>query len=242
MKEIHIAHLYYDLLNLYGEKGNILVLKKELEKQGLSVTVHELTKDDKLNFDKYDLVYMGAGTENNQKIVLDSLMQYKDKIKQRIKDNHHFLITGNSIELFGSYIIDKTGRRHESLGMFYYHAEERDKRIAEEALMRCKFLDKLVFGTQNQPSFIIGNDKPLFEVIKGVGSFPGAKTEGVRFYNFYGTYLFGPLLVRNPHFLEHIIKELVTTKYPDFEFKPFDLEDNKKALDVFMNNFYKDYT
>ena len=242
MKEIVIAHLYYDLLNLYGEKGNMIILKKELENQGLKVTLKELTVADKLNFDKYDLVYIGAGTENNQKIALESLMKYKDKIKERVNENKHFLITGNAIEMFGSYILAKNKERHECLNLFHYHTEEREKRMAEEALMKCRFVDKLIFGAQNQPSFIIGNDKPLFEVVKGIGSFPGAKTEGIKYCNFYGTYLFGPLLVRNPHFLEYFIKELVLAKYPNFEFKNFELEDNEKAYDTFMNNFYKNYT
>ena len=81
MKSIHIAHLYYDLLNLYGENGNIKALKKELENQGLNVYIHFLTIDDELDLEKYDFVYIGAGTENNQKIVLPHLMKYKNIIK-----------------------------------------------------------------------------------------------------------------------------------------------------------------
>ncbi|MDD4643499.1 MAG: glutamine amidotransferase, partial [Bacilli bacterium] len=91
--KLTIAHLYYDLLNLYGENGNVKVLKKQLENQGINVTVKFVTVDDDLEFDKYDLVYIGAGTEQNQKIALNHLLKYKDNIKDMIENNKVFLVT-----------------------------------------------------------------------------------------------------------------------------------------------------
>ena len=84
---ITIGYLYYDLLNLYGENGNIKALKKQLEDQGINVTIKFLTIDDDLDFNKYDFVYIGAGTENNQKIALKHLIKYKNDIKKYIEDN-----------------------------------------------------------------------------------------------------------------------------------------------------------
>ena len=82
---ITIAYLYYDLLNLYGESGNIKALKKSLEEQGVRVSIHFLTLDDDLDFSKYDFVYMGAGTENNQNLILPHLMKYREDIQQQIE-------------------------------------------------------------------------------------------------------------------------------------------------------------
>jgi len=65
--KIVIAYLYYDLLNLYGESGNLKMLKNHLENQKIDVIIKFLTIDDKLEFDKYDLVLMSAGTEKNQR-------------------------------------------------------------------------------------------------------------------------------------------------------------------------------
>ncbi|MDD3995950.1 MAG: glutamine amidotransferase, partial [Bacilli bacterium] len=70
---IVIAHLYYDILNLYGESGNIDVLEYHLKDNNIKYTIKKLTLEDKLNFDEYDLVYMGSGTENNQKYALNHL-------------------------------------------------------------------------------------------------------------------------------------------------------------------------
>jgi len=77
-KTIKIAHLYYDLMNLYGESGNVKALKKFIERQGIDVEIHFLTIDDKIDFKKYDFFYLGAGSEENEYIVLSELNNYRD--------------------------------------------------------------------------------------------------------------------------------------------------------------------
>ena len=113
--KITIAHLYYDLLNLYGENGNIKALKKQLENQGVSVTVLSLSIEDELHFDDYDMVYIGAGTEDNQKLVLKHLFKYRDEIEKHIKEKQLFLVTGNAIELFGRYIYTTDKKKIKAL-------------------------------------------------------------------------------------------------------------------------------
>ena len=104
---ITIAHLYYDLLNLYGENGNVKIIKQQLEDQGIKVTVKFLTIDDELKFNDYDIVYIGMGTEENQLTCLKHLRKYKKDIEGYYNNNKFFLITGNSIELFGQNIMEK---------------------------------------------------------------------------------------------------------------------------------------
>ena len=94
--EINIAYLYYDLLNLYGENGNILSLKKHIESQDIKVNIYYLSLNDKKDFSKYDLVYIGSGTDNNLLIALNDLKNYKDEIKKYIENNKFILSTGNS--------------------------------------------------------------------------------------------------------------------------------------------------
>ena len=93
--KIKIAHLYYDLLNLYGENGNVRALEKFFKNQGVETEIHFLTKDDKISFKKYDIYYMGMGTEENQKIVIEDIKKYKKDIKEAINNNKYFFITGN---------------------------------------------------------------------------------------------------------------------------------------------------
>ena len=76
MKTFKIAHLYYDLMNLYGENGNIRYLKNRLEEQDINVEVSFLSIEDEIDFNKYDMYYIGSGSEENQLLVLNDLLKY----------------------------------------------------------------------------------------------------------------------------------------------------------------------
>lgn len=238
MRTIHIAHLYYDILNLYGEHGNVKALKQELENQGIKVLLHLVTLDDELDIDKYDFIYIGAGTEANQEMVIEHILKYKKIIKEAINKNKFFFITGNSIELFGKYILDND-QKINTLGIFNFYTKREEFRMIDEGIMKCSFLPKPIIGFQNQNSVIKDNEYPMFEVIKGIGSYPNSETEGVKYNNFYGTYLIGPVLVRNPDLLKYIVQELVKTIDSKFKLKKFDLKENEEAYDNFVNTFYQ---
>lgn len=238
---ITIAYLYYDLLNLYGESGNIKALKKSLEEQGTRVSIHFLTLNDSLDFSKYDLVYMGAGTEENQKLILPHLMKYKDEIKKSIEDDKFFLITGNAIDLFGKYILNEKNKKINTLGIFNYYCKEESFRMIDECIMQSSFFPEKIIGFQNQNTVMKENNLPMFDVIKGIGSYPNAKTEGVYYKNFYGTYLIGPILVRNPLLLKKIVKDILLQKNAKFKFKKFNLSLQKKAYECYNENFNQEY-
>lgn len=237
---ITIGYLYYDLLNLYGENGNIKALKKQLEDQGINVTIKFLTIDDDLDFNKYDFVYIGAGTENNQKIALKHLIKYKNDIKKYIEDNKFFLSTGNSIELFGKHILDNNKTKIKTLGTFKYQTIIEDFRMIDEAVFKASLFDEPFIGFQNQYGVIKDIQEPFFKVIKGVGSYPNSTTEGINYKNFYGTYLIGPILIRNPHFLKHLVKEVILSKDKKFKFKKFNLSFETTAHSNFLERHYSE--
>ena len=97
MKTFKIAHLYYDLMNLYGENGNVRYLAKKIEEQDIKVKVDYLSLGDEIDFSDYDLFYMGMGSEENQLLVIDHILKYKDQVKEAIDSNKFFIVTGNSI-------------------------------------------------------------------------------------------------------------------------------------------------
>lgn len=227
---IKIAHLYYDLMNLYGDSGNVKALKFYLEKQGVKVSVKLLSIDDEFCLDDYDIIYIGSGTENNQKMVLNHLLKYRTKIDELIENNKFFLITGNAFELFGKEITDMNDSTYKALNIFDYTSKQEKKRKVDEALFKCSLIDDYVIGFQNQSGMACGNFN-LFEVIKGIGSNIDNKVEGLHYKNFYGTYLIGPILVRNPKFLNYFIRELISSKNPKFKFKKVNQTFEKKAFE-----------
>ena len=134
--KIVIAHLYYDIMNLYGESGNVKALKKYLEEQGVKVTIKFVTIDESKEFDKYDIVYIGSGIEANRLLVLDDIFKHKEEIEVAIENNKFFLCTGNSYELFGQSITDINKNKHKALGIFDYDAEDINFRIVDQAYFK----------------------------------------------------------------------------------------------------------
>ena len=233
---INIAYLYYDLMNLYGESGNIKALTNYLNNQNVKYKVHYLTIDDDLNFSKYDLVYIGYGTENNRNIVLKHLMNYKKDIKNYIESNKYFLVTGNALSLFGKSI-NYDDNKINCLNIFDYEVIN-EKRKAYEALFKFDDIKQVIVGFQNQMEYINNYHLPLFEVGHGRGYLEDNKKEGVHYKNFYGTYLIGPLLSRCPYFLEYFTKRLILDINPKFKIKNNKLELEKKAYKTFFNIYY----
>ena len=120
-----IAYLYGDLLNLYGNDGNIKILTQKLAEAGVEAEVRYLSVGDKLDFTEYDVVYMGSGTEENQKIAIEALSPYKDEIKAAIDGGKLFLMTGNSLDIFGQKLDGADVVEDvEGLGVFDYHCKD----------------------------------------------------------------------------------------------------------------------
>lgn len=235
---IRIAHLYYDLMNLYGDNGNLKALQYQLESQETKSKIEFLTIGDNIDFSKYDFFYIGPGTDYNQKLVLKDLLKYKKEIKAAVEDNKFFFITGNAFDLFGKYILDTNKKKIKTLNVFSFYSINEEFRLVDEAIVKTKNSDNFILGFQNQNSTMHDLDNPLFEVVEGIGSNPNCKTEGLNYNNFYGTYLIGPILVRNPKFLKEITKNLILSKNPNFKFKPFRLSLEQKAHDEYIKNYY----
>ena len=119
--KIKIAHLYSDLMNLYGEVGNIKALVKTFLEQNIDCVVDKFTIGDKMNLSKYDIIYMGQGSEENQMIVLEDILKHKETLENAILNNKYVICTGNSYELFGKYI-EKNGKKHKCLNIFDYYS------------------------------------------------------------------------------------------------------------------------
>lgn len=238
MKTIKIAHLYYDLMNLYGENGNVRFLKKKIEEQNLNVEIHFLTIDDEIDFKKYDFYYIGTGSEENQRLVLDDILKYKNDIKEAKNNGKFFLITGNALDLFGKKIKFKDSTIKECLGLFNFEAKEEEFRIVGEQYYSCSLEEHKIIGFQNRTCTMDAIDNYLFAVIDGCGFNPNIKKEGIHSNNFYGTCLLGPILVRNPYFCDFIIKEFC--KNSQIDYKEIDNNDvSYKAYFEYLKNFYE---
>ena len=234
MKTIKIAHLYYDLMNLYGENGNIRCLEKYLKMQNINVKISYLSKDDIINFNDYDIFYIGSGNNNNFMITLEDLKKYKNDLKNVI-DKKFFIVTGNALNLFGKYYSLKN-ETIKCLDVLNYSSKETKKRFVGEQLYKSNLIIDEIIGFENRSSKLTDIDEHnLFESIKGFGNDKNNKYEGIKHNNFYGTYLLGPILVRNPHFTNYLVREIC--KKFEIDFRVHKDEFEVKAYENYKSNF-----
>lgn len=192
-----IEVLYSEVANLYGDLFNI----KYLEQTFPDLTVYYTGLNDRPRFadEKIDLIYMGPMMERFQEVVIEKLMPYKDKIKELIENDVVFLITGNALEIFGKKIDDT-----EALGIFETTARRNFAKHHNSCFIG-KFDGMYMVGYKSQFGSSYNNSHPFISVVNGYGLNSDDKSEGIRYRNFFGTYLIGPLLVYNPPFTEYLL-------------------------------------
>ena len=211
---IKILHLYYDLMNLYGEYGNVKILEHHLKDIGANVEVDKKTINDEISINDYDFIYVGAGTERNQIVALEDLKRYKEEIKKYIDSGKYALLTGNSFEMLGKKI-----EKVEALNILDFEVSRTKDRMTSDVIFKSKYFKNEAVGFINKMSNITNNQNPLFEVLFGIGENENNDYEGIKYKNLYGTYLSGPLLVRNPEILKTLILGICEVKDRNFKCK-----------------------
>lgn len=205
-----LLYLYHDLMNLYGESGNVRVLERRLEQQGETVTVERRSLGGELDFAGVDLIYLGAGTERSQKAALEHLRLYAGGLKEALAAGAHLLFTGNAAAMLGKTITDASGRTWEGLGLLEFAVRERsDVRYTGDAIAVHPELSEPLVGFYNHCEDWEGEVPPLLEMTMGRGNRPEGSAEGLRQGNVLGTHLIGPVLVKNPHFCDWLLERLL---------------------------------
>lgn len=228
-KKIKIAHLYYDIMNLYGENGNVRALKRFIERQGVSCEIDCLTLGDDIDFKKYDIYYLGAGSEENEYMVLSELYPYRKEIKEAVDDGKTFLITGNALEIFGKKIKPRNSKEIAGLGIFDFNSIESKDRIVSDLFYEFDELEpergRNIVGFKNCGSNIVNNDYDRMFKFQ----------DNIHYNNFYGMIFVGPVCIRNPYFTDYILQNLFKKK--NLEYKPQEDSLEYKAYHEFVNNF-----
>ena len=205
---VKILHLYPNLMNLYGDYANITVLAKHLQDQGIKVKVDRKDIDDRIHIENYDLIYMGSGTDSNLFIALNDIVKYKSAIKKFINKGKTLLFTGNAMELLGKYVDSEDG-----LGIFDFDVEHVDHRFTGDVIVKNIDLGYVV-GFINKSSIIKGGEiDKLFEYVFMDDNLQDNNFEGYRKNNVFATHIIGPVLVKNPEFMNEIIKSVAPKNY-----------------------------
>lgn len=234
---IKIAHLYYDLLNLYGEQGNVLALTSALKNQNIDYIVDLYSLNDEIDFKDYDIVYIGTGSLENLKLAAKDIIRLKRKINSYIKSDKYLIATGSSYLLFGKSITFSDDEVIECLNIFDYYAKLVSQRIVCHSFFKWKDNYGPIVGFQNRAFIVQINDNHLFSVISGNADNEKSAYEGYRYKNFIGTHLIGPFLIRNPYFTDEIIKDILEKKGKKFHSDT--TTPSYSAYNEYLKNFYE---
>jgi len=118
--ELKILHMYPDLLNLYGDRGNIIVLERRARWRGIKVEVLNFTRDKEEDIEKADIIFLGGGSDREQELLFSHIIKFRDILKDLIKENIVFLAICGGYQLLGEYYLDAYGNKIEGLSILNF--------------------------------------------------------------------------------------------------------------------------
>ncbi len=224
LMELNICHLYPDLLNVYGDMGNILVLKHRAEERGIKVNIFNISVNDSFDENNYDIVFFGGGQDYEQSIVSEDLIKNKkDAIRNYIESSRVFLSICGGYQLLGKYYTTFEGERLEGLGILDIYTEAGDKRFIGNTIIFNEEFQETYVGFENHSGrTYIGDLKPLGVVKLGYGNNGEDKKEGCIYKNSFCTYFHGSLLSKNPELADRLIKIALENKYNEISLTTLD--------------------
>lgn len=240
MDKISICHLYPDLLNLYGDRGNIIAMQKRLEWRGIGVELDEISIGMNFDPDKYDIVFIGGGQDFEQEILLKDLDHEKtSKIKYAVDSNVVFLGICGGYQLLGTHYISSSNIQYDFIGALDVHTRGLEERMVGDYLFEIKNKDNqtyTVVGFENHSgaTFLGETVKPLGKILKGYGNNGNDKTEGAHYKNVFCSYSHGPLLPRNPLLNDIILKTALDRKYGAYTLENIDDSIENRAREIII--------
>ena len=207
VKPLTIVHLFPELLNLYGDGGNVIALTRRLQWRGLPVEVREVGMGDAMDFSQADIVFIGGGADREQMIVKDAMVARKSELSAYVADGGVLLAVCGGYQFLGhSYAMDDVVV--EGLGVIDMETVRGEGRLIGNAVIQSDICDAPIVGFENHGGrTTLGPDaKPLGRVLgKTFGNTGEDGFEGVHQGNLIGTYLHGPLLPKNPQVADYLI-------------------------------------
>ena len=225
---INIAHLYPKLLNIYGDWGNVLTIKKRCEWRNIDVNIDSIGLGDSIDIKKYDFYFLGGGQDQQQIAVSKELQKHKTSLQEARDENAVFLAICGGYQLLGHYYQPHNADRLEGISLLDAFTVAGDKRFIGNVTAACEFVEpNSLVGFENHSglTYLKNETQPLAYVEVGNGNNGKDKTEGARYKNVFGTYLHGSFLPKNTHFADYLISLALHKRYKE-KIELVELDDN----------------
>lgn len=215
MMKIILGYLYGDLMNIYGDTGNIIALKNRAEWRGIGVEVKNISLGDKLKKGDIDVFFFGGGQDQAQEIVSrDLVSNHKGKIiKQEVERGIPLLSICGGYQLLGEYYKPHKGPKLPGINLFPAYTLASYDRMIGNIVLNSMFGALVGFENHSGKTYLKKDAIPLGMVIKGFGNNGKDKSEGCIYNNAIGCYMHGALLPKNPKLADWFLKKALEVKY-----------------------------
>jgi hypothetical protein len=214
---LKLIHLYPDAMNLYGDFGNILTLKKRCEWRGIHFEVQNVGAGDPVDWGSVDLIFLGGGQDRGQELIASDLQSRGKEIKDAVEDGVSGLLVCGGYQLFGQYFQTSEGNKIPGIGVLPAHTVAGPVRMIGNLVGKhsLPLIPPTIVGFENHSGeTMLDKDAiPLAQVVRGYGNNREGKTEGIVYKNLIGTYCHGSLLPKNPHLADHLIRMALDRRF-----------------------------
>jgi CobQ-like glutamine amidotransferase family enzyme len=228
-----IHHLYADMMNLYGDRGNVIAIKKRAEWRGIPVDVVDVGLGEGIRpTSSADLFLFGGGQDREQALLAEDLSGTKGTdLRSIVEDGGVVLGVCGGYQLMGHYYETPEGEKLPGVGIFDTHTRPRredEARLIGNVLARVRVPEdedvvREIVGFENHGGRTeLGKTEPLAEIVVGYGNNGRDGTEGARRLNAYGTYLHGSLLPKNPWLTDQLLLNALRRVDEKIELEPLD--------------------
>ncbi|HCG60052.1 MAG TPA: glutamine amidotransferase [Lachnospiraceae bacterium] len=236
--KLTIGHLYPDLLNLYGDRGNIQCLKMRLVWRGFDVEVRRFCIDDRVDFSDLDIVLLGGGSDREQMIVCRKLQQIQKDFRDYVEDGGTTIAVCGGYQLLGHYYNTPDGKM-EGLHLADLYTEQGSPRLISNIVLKNDRYPYPVVGFENHGgrTHLGEGVEPFGKVVFGYGNNGMDHEEGVIYRNVIGTYLHGPLLPKNPHVCDDLLLRALRRRGYEGTLQPLDDHEEREANAYIVRRF-----
>ena len=207
--KLRICHLYGNLMNTYGDNGNLLMLQHRAKKLGYEVETTLISLEEDFNAEDFDIVMFGGGQDFEQTVVAKDLQNKKEALIQYIEDNGIVVAICGGFQLLGRYYVNASGERLNGISAIDVctNGQFPSRLIGDIEIFNEEF-GETYLGYENHigRTYLGKNMKPLGKVVKGYGNNEEDHVEGCHYKNVFCSYFHGPILVRNQHLADRIIE------------------------------------
>lgn len=223
---LNLVHLYPRLLNLYGDRGNIITLKQRCAWRGIELCVHEVGMGEQLPDVDIDLFFMGGDQDREQEVVIEDLRRnHAGAIQQAVDRDVPFLAVCGSYQLLQRSYHPAEGPDLAGLGVFdayTVHPGHEVTRCVGNIVVEWERGTVVGFENHGGRTYLNGDTRPFGKVLTGFGNNGKDGTEGARVRNVFGTYVHGSLLPKNPAFADYLLELTIRRAHGGYELSPLD--------------------